>query len=134
MKVCFRPNRSLYQAIQNRLSISVEDRMDPKQPHIATVTNVDDPSSVYSRHGTKIIDGKVPELPAVSFNPHEGADTYRAVFVGLEDQYVSSQSSISTDSVSWVISHAVRNTADVWHTVLVTSGMMNRKWSMQPLL
>lgn len=33
-----------------------------------------------------------------------------------------------------VLSQAVRHTKDVWHTVLLSTGMTDRKWSKQPLL
>jgi len=69
-----------------------------------------------------------------SFFKRIAGDTYSTIFLRLEDMYAHSSTNEIQEMVSQVISQSVRHTADVWHSILTASGMLNRKWSMQPLI
>ncbi len=60
--------------------------------------------------------------------------SYNKTFLKLYDTYHHKDEDLLRDVVSEAISSAVIHTASVWHTVLKKSGMLERKWSMQPLL
>ncbi|MBD3376624.1 hypothetical protein GF406_16430 [candidate division KSB1 bacterium] len=61
-------------------------------------------------------------------------DTYSNQFVNLEEIYSKDDVEGKINMTSYVISHSIKHTANIWHTVLLESGMENRTWSMQPLL
>lgn len=61
-------------------------------------------------------------------------DTFENTFVPLQALYSRDNEDALVDMVSKVISAAVRQTTNVWHTVLSSTKMTDRKWSMQPLL
>ncbi len=61
-------------------------------------------------------------------------DTYNTVFMRLESMYANSATCEIQAMVSQVISQSVRHTVDVWHSILTSAGMLNRKWSMQTLI
>lgn len=61
-------------------------------------------------------------------------DTYSSLFVKLEDIYGKNNVDGKVEMSSWIISNSVYHTASVWHTILLETGMKDRKWSMQPLL
>lgn len=61
-------------------------------------------------------------------------ETYKRFFLRLEAVYGQSKPQMIEDMVSEVLSNAVNYTADVWHTILVNARMLDRGWSMQPLL
>jgi len=61
-------------------------------------------------------------------------DTYKDFFLNLEKVYCLKDEQMIADMVSKAISNAVNRTACVWHTILLKTGMMDRDWSMQPLL
>jgi hypothetical protein len=61
-------------------------------------------------------------------------DSYEQTFLLLEDIYASEDQNRKVEMTSLIISNGVKHTADVWHTVLVSSGMLKRTWSMHPLL
>lgn len=61
--------------------------------------------------------------------------TYGMHFTKLKDIYPLKQDEdILVDMISDIIGKSVYHTVCVWHTVLKTTGMTDRKWSMQPLL
>jgi len=60
--------------------------------------------------------------------------TYSDLFLPLESLYPARDESLMVNMASEVISRGVQHTADVWHTVLSTTNMAERKWSLQPLL
>ncbi len=60
--------------------------------------------------------------------------SYRRMFIRLEDLYRSDDGKGVRDVISTAISAGVRHTADLWHSILQTPGVVDRKWSMQPLL
>lgn len=60
--------------------------------------------------------------------------TYENHFTLLSDIYRNKDQEGLLDMVSEILTSAVRNTTDVWHTVLAKSKMTKREWSMQPLL
>jgi hypothetical protein len=62
------------------------------------------------------------------------SDIYERYFTRLKDIYTQNGQDGVLNMVSGVLSAAVNHTADVWHTVLKTSKMTQRQWSMQPLL
>lgn len=59
--------------------------------------------------------------------------TYEGMFLPLEDIYASDDKDAKLEITSRSLSAAVQNTADVWHTVLSSSGVAERKWSDAPL-
>lgn len=62
--------------------------------------------------------------------------TYNTHFTRLEKIYPlkNSQENILIDMVSDIINQSVHHTASIWHTVLKTTKMTDRKWSYRPLL
>jgi hypothetical protein len=61
-------------------------------------------------------------------------ETYDQSFVSLEAIYANDALDGLEEMASRAISSAVGHTADVWHTILESTGMTNKEWSMQPLL
>ena len=61
-------------------------------------------------------------------------DTYSNLFVNLEQIYGKNNVDGKVEMTSWVISNSVKHTVNVWHTILLETGIKGRKWSMQPLL
>jgi hypothetical protein len=61
-------------------------------------------------------------------------DTYKNSFLRLEELYENREKEAIIEMTSQVISASVKHTANVWHTVLNSTGMLKRKWSMQPLI
>lgn len=62
------------------------------------------------------------------------SETYEMAFLKLGMIYSRNDDDMKVEMVSDAISGAVNHTANVWHTVLVKTGMLDRGWSMQPLL
>lgn len=60
--------------------------------------------------------------------------TYEKHFKKLESTYKGDDEKGLIDMVSDLMSHAVRHTRDVWHTILEETKMTERDWSLQPLL
>jgi len=52
----------------------------------------------------------------------------------VADIYPHAEDELLMEMASDVLSQAVGHTKDVWHTVLLSTGMTDRKWSKQPLL
>lgn len=61
-------------------------------------------------------------------------DTYKNIFLKLENIYKTKDELAITEISSQVISNAVKHTTDVWHTVLHKTKLTNKKWTMQPLI
>ncbi|MCK5851123.1 MAG: hypothetical protein KAH23_09430 [Kiritimatiellae bacterium] len=61
-------------------------------------------------------------------------ETYTHLFLNLGNDYATDNQEAKTGMTSQAISNAVKHTADVWHSILKESGMLDRDWSMQPLL
>lgn len=61
-------------------------------------------------------------------------ETYNDLFVKLEGIYSAPETDKIKEMVSQVVSNSVRHTANVWHSILTSTEMLNQKWSMQPLL
>ena len=61
-------------------------------------------------------------------------ETYNDTFIKLETIYSTPAAEEIMIMVSQVLSNSVRYTADVWHTILSSTKMLHRKWSMQPVL
>jgi hypothetical protein len=57
-------------------------------------------------------------------------DTYKNIFLKLEDIYKTKDELSIIDVSSQVISNAVKHTTDVWHTILHKTQMTKRKWTM----
>lgn len=69
------------------------------------------------------------------FFKHIALETYHTTFLKLEIIYSSSSTITDIENmVSQVISNSVQCTVNVWHSILSSSGMLNRRWSYQPLL
>ncbi len=60
--------------------------------------------------------------------------TYEQSFLKLNSIYSNGNEDELKNLASQVISSAIKNTVNVWYTIISSSGMTNRKWSMQPLL
>lgn len=61
-------------------------------------------------------------------------DTYKNIFLKLENIYSTKDELAITEVSSQVLSNAVKHTTDVWHTILHKTKLTNRKWTMQPLI
>ncbi len=61
-------------------------------------------------------------------------DTYKHLFLNLENIYATGSLDEKIEMTSRIISSSIRHTANVWHSILAEAGMLDRKWSMQPLL
>jgi len=81
---------------------------------------------------------KIPKPESIEFSDEYfwdiARDTFENTFVQLQALYSRDNEDALVDMVSKVISAAVRQTTNVWHTVLSSTKMTDRKWSMQPLL
>ncbi len=77
-----------------------------------------------------------PKLMKFSFDYfwRIAANTYENYFTLLSDLYRNKDQDELLNLVSGILTSAVRNTTDVWHTVLTKTKMTEREWSMQPLL
>lgn len=60
--------------------------------------------------------------------------TYEDLFLRLEDIYAKNDQAGLQEVTSEAITRSIRYTADVWHTVMLDSGICNRKWSGRPLV
>lgn len=58
----------------------------------------------------------------------------RQVLLFLSLFIVRNSEQDKTNLVSEVLSHAVRNTTNVWHTILRKSKMLEKQWTMHPLI
>jgi hypothetical protein len=72
--------------------------------------------------------------PTKSYFRSIAKDTYENSFVNLEEIYKKNNPADKIDMTSRIMSNAINHTANVWHTILSKTGMVKRKWSMQPLL
>ncbi len=61
-------------------------------------------------------------------------DTYENSFLNLEEIYKENNEQGKIDMATRVMNNAIHHTANVWHTILTRTGMLKKKWSMQPLL
>lgn len=61
-------------------------------------------------------------------------DTYKNLFLKLENIYRTKDELAITEVSSQVLSNAVKHTTDVWHTILHKTKLTDRKWTMQPLI
>jgi len=60
--------------------------------------------------------------------------TYKDHFLRLEELYENREKEAILEMTSQVISASVNHTANVWHSVLNSTGILKREWSMQPLI
>lgn len=61
-------------------------------------------------------------------------DTYENSFLILEKIYADKDEHAIINMASRVISQAVLHSCNIWHTILIKTGMTKQKWSMMPLL
>ena len=63
-------------------------------------------------------------------------DTYKTYFMELKNIYPFKQNNEEKliNIISGIISKSVYHTASIWHTVLKSTQMTDKKWSMKPLL
>ncbi len=61
-------------------------------------------------------------------------DTYNDIFLRLEKIYHTNSEAEIIDMVSQAISNAVRHTSNIWHTILHDTKIIQKTWSMQPLI
>jgi hypothetical protein len=61
-------------------------------------------------------------------------ETYFDSFLKLHENYSKKDKMLLIDMTSKALSNAVKHTVNVWHTILHKTKMVERKWSMQPLI
>ncbi|MBI9055115.1 MAG: hypothetical protein JEY96_14935 [Bacteroidales bacterium] len=61
-------------------------------------------------------------------------ETHKNFFLDLPSLYNKKDTDLIIDMSSQILSNAVMHTSNVWHTILHNTKMLEKKWSMQPLI